>query len=60
MDDLFFADMDRIERAQRGISIEPLLKDLSKLMVKTLKPDLLKGPDQGVRIRGMMRPIKKS
>lgn len=32
IDDLFFSDMDSIERAQSRISIEPLLKDLSTLM----------------------------
>ncbi|MFX1445745.1 MAG: ArsR/SmtB family transcription factor [Promethearchaeota archaeon] len=32
LDDMFFSDMDSIERAQNRISIEPLLKDLSKLM----------------------------
>jgi predicted transcriptional regulator len=32
IDDLFFSDIDPIERAQNRISIEPLLKDLSNLM----------------------------
>jgi len=32
IDDLFFSDMDSIERAQSRISIEPLLKDLSSIM----------------------------
>jgi predicted transcriptional regulator len=32
LDDMFFSDMDSIERAQNRISIEPLLKDLSNLM----------------------------
>ncbi|MFX0058897.1 MAG: ArsR/SmtB family transcription factor [Candidatus Hodarchaeota archaeon] len=32
MDDLFFSDMDRTERAQKFVSIRPLLEDLSRLM----------------------------
>lgn len=32
LDDMFFSDIDSIERAQNRISIEPLLKDLSNLM----------------------------
>lgn len=32
IDDIYFSDMDSIERAQSRISIEPLLKDLSRAM----------------------------
>ena len=32
LDDLFFSDMDMQLRAQNRVSVEPLLKDLSKLM----------------------------
>lgn len=32
LDDLFFSDMDMQIRAQNRVSVEPLLKDLSKLM----------------------------
>jgi len=32
MDDMFFSDMDKTERDQKFVSIQPLLKDLSRLM----------------------------